>query len=221
VSADVSESDIGSIKVGQPARFTVDAFPDRTFRGTIAQIRLFATVSQNVVTYPVIIQVPNPDLELKPTMTANVSIEVATAQGALRIPNAALRWKPENAPAAPAAASAGGSPEQRAARTGGEKGTGAMARQLGSTGGPGGGGSGRPRRSQTVYVMAANGQGDPKPVEVRAGITDGRFTQIVDGSLKESDTVVIGLSTAKADVAGAAGSNRSPAAPGGAPRRGF
>ena len=97
VSADVSESDIGSIKVGQSAKFTVDAFPDRMFRGRIAQIRLNATVNQNVVTYPVIIEVPNPDQELKPTMTANVVIDVATAQGALRLPNAALRWKPESA----------------------------------------------------------------------------------------------------------------------------
>jgi hypothetical protein len=80
VSADVSESDIGMIKVGQPVRFTVDAYPDQQFRGKIAQIRLNATVNQNVVTYPVIIEVNNEDLSLRPSMTANVSIDVATAR---------------------------------------------------------------------------------------------------------------------------------------------
>jgi HlyD family secretion protein len=212
VSADVSESDIGSVKVGQSVRFTVDAFPDRVFRGTISQIRLNATVTQNVVTYPVIIEVPNPDLNLRPTMTANVSIDVATAQGSLRIPNAALRFRPENAATASVP-----STEERAARAGSEKGSPGMARQFGNTAGPGGG-SGRPRRGQTVYKLPTTGLGEPKAVEVRAGITDGRFTQIMDGALKESDTVIIGLATAKADVSGGA----SKAGPqGGQPRRGF
>src|SRR5215470_10665070 len=85
VSADVSESDIGMCKVGQPVRFTVDAYPEQTFRGEISQIRLNATVNQNVVTYPVIIMVPNPDLALRPNMTANVTIDVATVQNVLRV----------------------------------------------------------------------------------------------------------------------------------------
>lgn len=211
VSADVSESDIGTVKVGQQVRFSVDAFPDRFFHGTVSQIRLIATVNQNVVTYPVIIEVPNPDLNLKPTMTANVSIDVATAQGSLRIPNAALRFKPENAPTPAATAP---SAEEKAARSGGEKGSPGMARQFGSTAGAGGGGN-RPRRGQMVYTLASTGLGDLKAVEVRTGITDGRFTQIMDGSLKESDTVIIGLATAKADVSG----SKSPA--GNQPRRGF
>lgn len=210
VSADVSESDIGSIKVGQPVRFTVDAFPDRTFRGTIAQIRLFATVSQNVVTYPVIIQVPNPDLDLKPTMTANVVIDVATAQGALRVPNAALRFKPETV-------STASTEEKMAARPAGEKGTAAMARPVGGGAGPGGGGGSRQRRGQTVYTVGAAGLASPKPVEIKPGITDGRFTQVADGALKEGDLVVVGLATTKADVV--PGASKGPA--GGAPRRGF
>jgi HlyD family secretion protein len=91
VAADVSESDIGTVRVGQPVRFNVDAYPDRDFRGRVSQIRLNATVNQNVVTYPVIVEVDNPDLMLRPTMTANVSIEVARTRDVLRIPNAALR----------------------------------------------------------------------------------------------------------------------------------
>ena len=102
VSADVSESDIGMCKVGQPVRFNVDAYPDQTFRGKIAQIRLNATVNQNVVTYPVIIEVNNEDLALRPSMTANVSIDVATVRDVLRVPNAALRFRPETDGAKPA-----------------------------------------------------------------------------------------------------------------------
>jgi multidrug efflux pump subunit AcrA (membrane-fusion protein) len=104
-----------------------------------------------------------------------------------------------------------------AARPAGEKGTAAMARQFGGGAGPSGGG--RPRRGQTVYTLSASGLGDPKPVEIKPGITDGRFTQVADGALKEGDLVVTGLATAKADVAGSG--SRPPGAPGGAPRRGF
>jgi HlyD family secretion protein len=115
VSADVSESDIGRVQVGEPVRFTVDAYPERNFRGKVAQIRLIATVNQNVVTYPVIVEVPNPDLLLRPTMTANVTIDVAVVHDVLRVPNAALRWKPEGTTAS---AAAGSSVEERAAKSG-------------------------------------------------------------------------------------------------------
>src|SRR5262245_9075842 len=127
VAADVSESDIGRIQVGEPVRFNVDAYPERQFRGKVSQIRLNATVNQNVVTYPVIVEVPNPDLMLRPTMTANVTIDVATVKDVVRVPNAALRWKPE------AAAGAGPSVEERAAKMGQERGSQAMARQFGQT----------------------------------------------------------------------------------------
>ncbi|HSS44438.1 MAG TPA: efflux RND transporter periplasmic adaptor subunit, partial [Thermoanaerobaculia bacterium] len=94
VQADVDESDIGRVQVGQLARFSVDAFPEQVFRGQISQVRLNATVSQNVITYPVIIEVPNPEGKLRPLMTANVTIDVAAVQGVLRVPNAALRFRP-------------------------------------------------------------------------------------------------------------------------------
>jgi len=207
VSADVSESDIGGVRVGQQVRFSVDAFPDRVFRGTVSQIRLFATVNQNVVTYPVIIQVPNPDLDLKPTMTANVSIDVATVPGTLRIPNAALRFRPEGV-------SAAASPEERMAqKAAGDKGSVAAAKQFAAGGAPGGGG-GKARKGQVVYTLAASGLGDPKPVEIKPGITDGRFTQVAGGGLKEGDSVIIGLATAKADT-----SSRPPGMPGGAGKK--
>jgi len=97
VEADVPEADIGKIKVGQPVHFTVDAYPDQDFEGMVSEVRLAASIQQNVVTYPVIISAPNPDEKLLPTLTANVSIEVAHRQKVLKVPNAALRFKYEPA----------------------------------------------------------------------------------------------------------------------------
>jgi HlyD family secretion protein len=94
VQADVDQSDIGQMSVGEPVQFTVDAYPDQPFRGQISQVRLNATVTQNVITYPVIVEVPNPDLKLRPSMTANVVIRVATVRDVLRVPNSALRFRP-------------------------------------------------------------------------------------------------------------------------------
>ena len=95
VSTTVDEADIGKIKVGKDATFTVDAFPDQIFKGSISQVRLSSTVVQNVVTYPVLIDVDNPDLLLKPGMTANVNIPVDTRNDVIKVPNAALRFKPD------------------------------------------------------------------------------------------------------------------------------
>ncbi|HEX4961595.1 MAG TPA: efflux RND transporter periplasmic adaptor subunit [Thermoanaerobaculia bacterium] len=113
VQADVDQSDIGQIKPGETVRFTVDAYPDQEFRGQISQVRLNATVTQNVITYPVMVEVPNPDGKLRPSMTANVTIEVATVRDVLRVPNAALRFRPETTeaektPAARGQGAAGG-----------------------------------------------------------------------------------------------------------------
>jgi len=95
VSTNIDEADIGKVSVGRTATFTVDAFPERPFRGTISQIRLATQVVQNVVTYPVLIDVDNPQLDLKPGMTANVSVPVVTVTSTLKIPNAALRFQPD------------------------------------------------------------------------------------------------------------------------------
>ena len=116
VQADVDQSDIGQIRVGELAHFNVDAYPDQEFRGEISQVRLNATITQNVITYPVIIAVPNPDGKLRPSMTANVTIDVATVKDVLRVPNSALRFKPEGKPDANAkTASSRGGEEHRPA----------------------------------------------------------------------------------------------------------
>lgn len=208
VQADTDESDIGRIKIGQPVHFTVDAFPDRVFRATVSQIRLNATVNQNVVTYPVMVSVENPDLILRPSMTANITIDVATDHDKLRIPNSALRFKPPvpAGSAPPAAAANGGAAGGAGNRQGSGRGEGR----------PGAGGAGSPvpgrptlagslprtggRRDAgpTVYLLAADGT--LKPVRVHPGITDGQFTEIRDGDLREGETVVTGLVTAKAET---------------------
>ena len=233
VQADVDQSDIGRVRAGQLARFTVDAYPDEEFRGRISQIRLNATVSQNVVTYPVIIEVPNPDEKLRPKMTANVTIEVAQVHNVLRVPNAALRFKPDTSqtPAATPASSTGGG--QRPGG-GGQRGN---FQRGGSGGGPGergmaGFGQGRgmagaagmfpvqplaPKR-QTIWLLDANKK--LKPVQIVTGISDGHYTQVISGDVKEGDNVVVGLVTSKVDQAPPPGSNRGPMGGPGGGRRG-
>ena len=164
VLTNIDEADVGRVRVEQVASFTVDAFPEQSFKGSVSQIRLSPQTVQNVVTYPVILDVPNQDLKLKPGMTANVQIPVDARRDVLRVPNAALRFRPDpadvaggekgksgaptaaSAPAAsgglpPAsAASAAPAPEAGAPRTGapqaGSRGPG------GGRGGPGGGSPG-------------------------------------------------------------------------------
>ncbi len=96
IDASFAEADIGKIQVGQKARFTVDAFPDRGFIGAVKLIRLNPVIQQNVVTYNVVINVDNPDKILLPGMTAYVNITVEERKDALLVPNAALRYKPSN-----------------------------------------------------------------------------------------------------------------------------
>jgi HlyD family secretion protein len=206
VQADVDQSDISRVATGQTARFTVDAYPEETFVGAISQIRLNATQNQNVITYPVIIDVPNPDGKLRPKMTADVTVEVAKVADVLRVPNAALRFKPievgragDNDPASRAAL------EGTAARS-----AGAAAKALGGAGRSG-------RRQHAVYILSA---GDElKMVNVKTGISDGRFTAITDGELKPGDKIAVGFATAKVDQQGSLPAGMGGRGPGGGGRR--
>jgi HlyD family secretion protein len=238
VQADVDQSDIGQIKPGEPVQFTVDAYPEQQFRGQISQVRLNATVTQNVITYPVIIEVPNPEGKLRPSMTANVTIQVDTVRDVLRVPNSALRFRPETVPGQQASgggrsggtrsgsagggSGAGGSFQQRAGGSGGGGG-----QAGGQAGGFGGGRGGRRQPGQTVYVL---NQGEDKKSELRqvrimTGITDGRYTQVtkvLSGALNPGDPVVTGVATVKVEgTAGAPGALRAPGAGGGGGGRGF
>ena len=215
VQADVDQSDIGRVKVGQIARFNVDAYPEDEFRGRISQIRYNAQVNQNVVTYPVIIEVANPEGRLRPKMTANVTIDVSTVRDVLRVPNAALRFKPpqeeggEKSAASAGRGSGANDPAQAAARSGQGRGPAGAAAQF-----PGGRRRGGPAgpKPQTVYILTAEKQ--LKPVEIRTGISDGRFTHVVSGELKVGDLIVTGQATSKVESAPPMGGG-GPGGPGG------
>lgn len=114
----VDEADIGQVQVGQRATFTVDAFPDRRFVGAVSQVRLSATTTNNVVTYPVVIAVDNREGKLLPGMTANAEIEVSSRDNVLRVPNAALRYKPTDDEAAAMQAEAQGGASSGGGRMG-------------------------------------------------------------------------------------------------------
>ena len=144
VEAAVDEADVGRLREGMSAVFTVDAFPGRTFRGEISQIRKAAQVVQNVVSYTTVITVPNPDRSLLPGMTANVRVQVDRREDALRVPNAALRFRPPadgTEPAQPRTRAGADDSSGRAATGGGAPAAGGSGRAAG--GGAGGGGGNR------------------------------------------------------------------------------
>ena len=152
VEAAVDEADVGRLRVGQQASFTVDAFPRRGFGGEIRQIRKSPVNVQNVISYTVVISAANPDLALLPGMTASVRIVVDQRDNALKVPNAALRFRPT---------------------------------------------AGR------LWALGADGR--PAPVSARTGLSDGAYTEIVEGPLKEGDEVVLGGGDAAAPAKKAGG----------------
>ena len=206
VQADVDQSDIGKIRIGLPVHFTVDAYPEQEFRGAITQIRLNATVQQNVITYPVIIEVPNPGERLRPKMTADVTIDIETVKDALRIPNAALRFRPPETAVIAGGSAANGSTRggSNGKSSGGGSGTAAASPGGGIHGSSGGGrpgsDSGGSRHELTVHTLGPDGT--LTAVTVATGITDGRFTVVTGGDLKEGDQVVVGVPTTRLDATG-------------------
>ena len=243
VLTNIDEADVGKIKLGQVASFSVDAFSDIRFKGTVAQIRLSPQIVQNVVTYPVMLDVPNPDLKLKPGMTANVQVPVDERRATLRVANAALRFRPDpgdvvggekkDGKAAPTPApteaaklaegarptEAGAEPSKGSGAAPGGAGRGAGSGAVGRPGGgpgrgPGAGGTGRGVGGQrTSSLYVETESGKVKAVSVKTSITDGNTTAIETADLKEGDEIVVGLATARAGTAGSTPSG------GGPPRR--
>jgi len=167
INTAVAEADVGTVKDGQDVDFAVDAYPYETFHGKVTQVRNAATTLNNVVTYDVIITVDNTDLKLKPGMTANVSIIVAQSKDAVRLPNAALRYKPANA-----------NEESNGRREGGGRSRdGNSPMELGVL-----------QTERTVYVLENNA---PAPVPVTIGINDGVYTEVIKG-LEEGALVITG-----------------------------
>jgi HlyD family secretion protein len=219
VQASIDEADIGKIKNGQDVTFTVDAYPDLTFTGTVSQVRLQPTVLQNVVNYTVIIDVPNPDMKLMPGMTANITVKIQEALGVLKIPASALKFWPPQDNIDQAMKEMPDSVKQfidrmvkfrqRMNSQGGTR-TAANASPGGSQGGFGGGqggsmqggGQGRSQRQGmdrnrgnrghmgVVWVKTITNK--LVPYRVKTGLTDGSYTA-VEGSLKEGDDVIIGI----------------------------
>ncbi len=188
IDALVSEADIGGVETNQPVNFTVDAFPTRTFQGTVVQIRNAPQTNQNVITYDTVIAVDNSELKLRPGMTANVSIITAQTSDALRIPNAALRFHP--AEAVGKKRGLGASPLTNGMPAGG--GT-----RADSGAGPGGAKPARTKGdkpTRTIYVVQRQPDDKPpiaKPIQVKIGINDAINTQVLEG-LKEGDEVIVG-----------------------------
>ena len=174
IDSNVAEADVGVVQVGQDVDFTVDAFPTQTFHGKVVQVRNAPITVQNVVTYDTVIGVSNPDLKLKPGMTANVSIVAARKDNVLQIKNAALRYRPAEAGAAETGSR---SPSSRSGRASG--------------------GRERTTSERTVYVLSGS---RPTPVQIKTGISDGVVTEVVEG-LKEGDRVVTAEIAAKSQPA--------------------
>jgi HlyD family secretion protein len=146
IETNVDEADIGKIKNSQAVEFTVDAYPDLTFKGVVSEVRNSPITVSNVVTYAVIVKVDNPELKLKPGMTANVTIIINEKKGVLKIPDSALRYKPDQDSKKPA-----------------EKG------------------------GSAVWVME---NATMKKIPVKTGISDGSYTEVVSGSLREGAYVI-------------------------------
>jgi HlyD family secretion protein len=147
IDTSVDEADIGNVKVGQDVEFTVDAYPDITFKGKVLQVRNAPITVQNVVTYDVVISVNNPEFKLKPGMTANVSIIISIKKDVLKIPNSALRFKPA----------------EKVKTAVQQKGSG-------------------------VWILE---QGQLKRIPISIGISDGNYTELVSGEIKEGQEVVV------------------------------
>jgi HlyD family secretion protein len=192
LTCQVDEADIGQVQEGQTVRFSVDAYPEREFAGKVSQIRLSPQITNNVVTYPVIVEVENKDLKLLPGMTADVRIQVAKAEEALRVPASALRFRPEL--------------------------LGMNGVQERSQGSPGGQGGPRPAgaqkaadrgRTARVYLPPTKTGGTLNAVDFIPGLTDGQYVEVRKGDLAEGEKIVVGLATSQGqDVGGLAGMAR-------------
>jgi len=163
IDTSVDEADISRVKEGQPVAFTVDSYPDVKFRGTVTQIRNAPVITQNVVTYVVVIGVDNKELRLKPGMTANVTIETARKENVLKLPAAALRFKPKGAKEAK------------------EKTAGATA----------GGATRAPKKEAVQKVFTLGPDGKPVAVQVTTGVANDGQVELVEGNLKENDEVIV------------------------------
>lgn len=171
IEVSVDEADISRIVLDQKAVFTVDSYPELSFRGKVVQIRNAPIINQNLVTYIVVVNVDNSDLKLKPGMTANVSIEVARRDDVLKLPPAALRFKPTSKVDDTQAKRQSGGAAPGAAREAGGK---SAVRKVGT--------------DRQVYILKDK---NPFAVPVKTGIANNSSIEIVESTLKEGDEVIV------------------------------
>jgi HlyD family secretion protein len=192
IDTNVSEADVGMLKSGQPVRFVVDAFPDRDFEGTVRQFRLAANVQQNVVTYNVVIDVDNPDELLKPGLTAQVRIITANRPNALRVPTAALRYRPSDFEVAMDAMKkkmSGKKDDKKDDKKKDEKSEPEdTTDELGL----------RTKSGERLYriykVIEAKNPGQQpqaEPIDIVIGVANSKFTEVVKGPLQAGEKVVV------------------------------
>jgi HlyD family secretion protein len=193
VNTNISEGDVGRLKEGMEATFTVDAFPGRTFKGTISQIRNAATTLQNVVTYDAVIDVVNDDLKLRPGMTANSTVIYAEKDDALSVPNAALRFKPPPEMTAPEASASAGEHHHHhgggipPASPGHEHSEWAQ-KNGGGTPDEASPGDRHSTEGKTLWIEK---DGLAVSVHVRLGLTDGSYTEVIGRNIHEADPVIL------------------------------
>jgi HlyD family secretion protein len=225
VNASVDEADIGAIRPGQAVGFTVDAYPDRRFRGRVTQVRLQPTVVQNVTTYTTVIDVPNEELLLKPGMTATVTVDTAERRNVLIVPNAALRFRPTEEMFAALGQSVPENTASRSVDRGDAAPSGSRGRRPAPAVVPSSSDAADWRDAKTID--AAFGpvptpdaparvwqyrEGRLVPVAIRAGLSDSTMTEVISGPIEEGSTVVTGVTLPGTTVASSSQS-RSPLLP--------
>jgi HlyD family secretion protein len=216
VIANIDQADIGLVENAKSVTFGVDAFPGKDFEGKIEQMRLNPQNVQNVVTYNVVIDVDNPDQKLKPGMTANLTITIDERNNVLKVPNAALRFMPQDAGTQKAGGASGSGQGRRQAGGNGSNNSGAQAgkssdAQFAPSTAP-------VLAGQTRIVWVLGQDGKPERRRITIGLTDGAATEVVEGNLVEGEMVITGQTSS----ASKSSTNQTSSAPGfgGAPRTG-
>jgi HlyD family secretion protein len=209
VIANIDQADIGLVEQAKSVKFSVDAFPGKEFDGKIQEMRLNPTNVQNVVTYNVVINVDNPEQKLKPGMTANLTITIDERNNVLKVPNSALRFRPQNANNNSGTGNAGGQ---------GGQGQGRRRQQGDNAAGANGGGndsnfapaSAPVLAGQTRIVWVLGQDGKPQSRRIKIGLSDGASTEVVAGNLNEGDMVITGQTVSGSSTSTSTQQNRPP-----------
>jgi HlyD family secretion protein len=225
VIANIDQADIGLVEQAKSVKFSVDAFPGKDFDGEIQQMRLNPTNVQNVVTYNVVIDVSNPEQKLKPGMTANLTITIDERNNVLKVPNAALRFVPQDATGEKSSLATGAGNANGQGRRQRQNANANSATSSNSSSPPGNDSEGRlaspttpvlAGQTRLVWVLGADGKLQSRRIKV--GLTDGVSTEIVEGNLQEGEMVITGQTISSASKPQ---SSSTPASVlGGAPRTG-